>query len=1163
MEKALFSIICTTCRAKLAVRNRQVIGDILECPKCGSMVQVVPPEGWDGGEGSGICTRSPAQAAPAKVVAALAPTTEVVSPASVPPQVAPPPVAAPHLTPPPVPAAAEATPSPPAAAPAAAPAGFTPVDGLEASGASSGAWSSVVQSFWGRCLVMGMSSALGLGIVLAGWAIFARRSDPAVGGSVQTHPESQDPTPIEPTPRPKPPPSRLNPRWLPDQSRLVASVHGSRLAAQPSIGKLLGFGDAWWRPSGNAVLNGVGVKLEQVERLTWAATDLASWPQHSVVILELEDGLEAAKLLPGGESVVLGTSEMVFHRVPGGTWPHPFAAVDSRTIITGNEDVLRELVSRTEPHLASAPVERLLKAVSPEADFTLVVDLAAARAARCKLPAALLDVWPAEKQPWHLVWESPEGLGLTVQWSGALKGEVALVCEGETAADKVRLALDDLVPAVKKSLPARIESLKASLQAGRFTAEVADQYKFLLDEGLAVLQTAHWDATGGIVWLRMNWGGQGPLATAAAAVDSTGAMRSDWMLAGRAADEANHSGVLAGLLGYMKADREHRFPEGAASASLMEPETRLSWIATLLPYFGHVDWHRRLEFGYNWNSPKNQAVTRQPLPEVVNPVIGPATTDAGFPVTNYVGVAGVGEKAGKFGPDDRRVGVFGYGRQTRIEDITDGASNTIAILGVTGQCGPWAQGRNATVRSLTKPPYVNGPDGFGSGQPDGMLAGMADGSVRFLSKDIDPQVLEALATIHGGESVNAASLDPKPVMPQPKAEVPKPNVEIFAPPKVEQITKPQAAPPPKSAAVLRAEKLIRERLDAPIPQIELPGTPLGQAVQTLSDISNVPISFDPDAMQELGVTLRDPVNVQLTETTIDKALQAILASRNLRYMLDNGQVLVTSPPEHRELLSTIKYPIKDLTGDDPRAVTELAALIQRLVAPESWQSNGGRGTIEPEAERLIVTQTGNVHYQAIAFCEELRVARGKKLLSTRGKSNPELFALTTRAARAKAILNHSVTLNLHEPAPLGEILGRLKQAIGAEIVLDRPALSAAGLLDSKATLKAEKQPLGAALGQLLDPLALAWRAIDTETLQVTTRKNVAGRLELEFYPVGGLLAKESPAALIGRIKGRLRDATWVEGGGPGVIHFDQTSQCLIVLQSQPVQMELEALLAEK
>jgi hypothetical protein len=42
----LFTIQCTTCKARLVVKDESVIGDILACPKCNSMVQVVPPVGW-------------------------------------------------------------------------------------------------------------------------------------------------------------------------------------------------------------------------------------------------------------------------------------------------------------------------------------------------------------------------------------------------------------------------------------------------------------------------------------------------------------------------------------------------------------------------------------------------------------------------------------------------------------------------------------------------------------------------------------------------------------------------------------------------------------------------------------------------------------------------------------------------------------------------------------------------------------------------------------------------------------------------------------------------------------------------------------------------------------------------------------------------------------
>jgi hypothetical protein len=42
----LFSIACSTCRARLKVADPAAIGHILACPKCGSMVQVIPPPDW-------------------------------------------------------------------------------------------------------------------------------------------------------------------------------------------------------------------------------------------------------------------------------------------------------------------------------------------------------------------------------------------------------------------------------------------------------------------------------------------------------------------------------------------------------------------------------------------------------------------------------------------------------------------------------------------------------------------------------------------------------------------------------------------------------------------------------------------------------------------------------------------------------------------------------------------------------------------------------------------------------------------------------------------------------------------------------------------------------------------------------------------------------------
>ena len=52
----LFSVPCITCRAKIKVRHASAVGQILACPRCGGMVQIVAPDGW----------KAPAEAPPPK-----------------------------------------------------------------------------------------------------------------------------------------------------------------------------------------------------------------------------------------------------------------------------------------------------------------------------------------------------------------------------------------------------------------------------------------------------------------------------------------------------------------------------------------------------------------------------------------------------------------------------------------------------------------------------------------------------------------------------------------------------------------------------------------------------------------------------------------------------------------------------------------------------------------------------------------------------------------------------------------------------------------------------------------------------------------------------------------------------------------------------------------
>ena len=45
-KEMLFSVVCPTCEAKIGVHDQRLINQLVQCPKCGSIVQLTPPEGF-------------------------------------------------------------------------------------------------------------------------------------------------------------------------------------------------------------------------------------------------------------------------------------------------------------------------------------------------------------------------------------------------------------------------------------------------------------------------------------------------------------------------------------------------------------------------------------------------------------------------------------------------------------------------------------------------------------------------------------------------------------------------------------------------------------------------------------------------------------------------------------------------------------------------------------------------------------------------------------------------------------------------------------------------------------------------------------------------------------------------------------------------------------
>lgn len=202
-------------------------------------------------------------------------------------------------------------------------------------------------------------------------------------------------------------------------------------------------------------------------------------------------------------------------------------------------------------------------------------------------------------------------------------------------------------------------------------------------------------------------------------------------------------------------DTFNNFPQGThENADLTKPEERLSWLVDILPYFDQAPLYNTILKEEGFEAEGNKDALSSNLQILLDPGQAPKPDPKGFGQTTYVGIAGLGKDAATLEIGDAKAGMFGYNRKTRFADVTDGLSNTMMVSDSYKDFGPWGQGGPSTIRSLTAKPYINGPDGLGRGkEAKGGLILLGDGSVRFVSEKVAPEILEALATMAGGEVV--------------------------------------------------------------------------------------------------------------------------------------------------------------------------------------------------------------------------------------------------------------------------------------------------------------------------------------------------------------------------------------------------------------------------
>lgn len=172
--------------------------------------------------------------------------------------------------------------------------------------------------------------------------------------------------------------------------------------------------------------------------------------------------------------------------------------------------------------------------------------------------------------------------------------------------------------------------------------------------------------------------------------------------------------------------------------------------------------------------------------------------------------------------------------------------------------------------------------------------------------------------------------------------------------------------------------VFREKLNDPV-SVAFRDMPLETAVESLSEKSGLDIRLDQPALRAVRIRPREPITLTLSDSKLQTVLEAMLMDLNLRWILRDGVLWVTSREEAEALLKTAVYDVRDLCRDANESDALLNAITVQA-APATWDVVGGPGSIQfAKPGTMVVLHEERVLLQILDLLETYRtVLRSSK-----------------------------------------------------------------------------------------------------------------------------------------------------------------------------------------
>jgi len=239
-----------------------------------------------------------------------------------------------------------------------------------------------------------------------------------------------------------------------------------------------------------------------------------------------------------------------------------------------------------------------------------------------------------------------------------------------------------------------------------------------------------------------------------------------------------------------------------------------------------------------------------------------------------------------------------------------------------------------------------------------------------------------------------------------------------------------------AAAESPANRAVRKKLMQTHRKFEFSGVPFEQVTEFMREVSGASIHVKWNALEQAGINRDTPVNVKLTDVTIEKALRTVLDDvggiNPLGFVIDDGVITISTRNDLSRQVVTRVYDISDLivrvpSFEGPRIdlsnqstnassnntsggggsggffgsggnntgggnnvggenqvsrqqlIGDMLDLIRATISPDSWITASGTGSIREMGGQIVVSQTPENQESLTRLLEQLREAKALQI----------------------------------------------------------------------------------------------------------------------------------------------------------------------------------------